>query len=69
MCLTVDTNFIFTKKSNVAKYFFDISNAEISQVRQKLDVILDYKIEVIKKCILQKNVVLNSSMIFKASRA
>ena len=40
MCLTVDTGFIFTKKSNVAKWFFDICNAEIVQCRQNLDVIL-----------------------------
>ena len=36
MCLTVDTSFIFTKKkSNVAKCFFDICNAEMAQCRQK----------------------------------
>ena len=40
MCLTVDTSFVFTKKSNVAKWFFDIFNAEIAQCRQKLDIIL-----------------------------
>ena len=28
---TVDTSFIFTKKSNVAKCFFDICNAEMAQ--------------------------------------
>ena len=28
---TVNTSFIFTKKSNVAKYFFDICNAEMAQ--------------------------------------
>ena len=40
-CLTVDTSFIFTKKSNVAKCFFDISNAdaaEIAQCCQNLDI-------------------------------
>ena len=31
MCTTVDTSFVFTKKSNVAKYFFDICNAEMAQ--------------------------------------
>ena len=31
MCLTLDTSFIFTKKSNVAKGFFDIYNAEMAQ--------------------------------------
>ena len=35
MCLTVDTSFIFTKKSNVAKWFFDICNAVMAQWRQK----------------------------------
>jgi hypothetical protein len=30
MCLTVNTSFIFTKKSNVAKCFFDICNAEMA---------------------------------------
>jgi hypothetical protein len=35
MCLTVDTSFIFTKKTNVAKCFFDICNAEMAQWRQK----------------------------------
>ena len=30
MCLTVHTSFNFTKKSNIAKWFFDISNAEIA---------------------------------------
>ena len=30
---TVSTSFIFTKKYNVAKYFFDIFNAEIAQCR------------------------------------
>ena len=44
MCLTVDTSFIFTKKSNVAKCFFDIFNTEIAQCRQKLDVILGTKV-------------------------
>ena len=34
MCLTVDASFIFTKrKSNVAKWFFDICNAEMAQWR------------------------------------
>ena len=28
MCRTVDTNFIFTKKSDVTKCFFDICNAD-----------------------------------------
>ena len=28
MCTTVDTSFVFTKKSNVAKCFFDICNAK-----------------------------------------
>ena len=28
---TVDTSFIFTKQSNVAKSFFDICNAEMAQ--------------------------------------
>ena len=37
MCLTLDTSFIFTKK-NIAKWFFDISNIEIAQCCQKLDV-------------------------------
>ena len=32
MCLTVDTSFIFTKRSNVAKMFFDICNTEMAQV-------------------------------------
>ena len=32
---TVDTSFIFTKKSNVAKCFFDIINAEMAQWHQK----------------------------------
>ena len=32
------------KKSNVAKWFFDIFNAEIAQCRQKLDVILGTKV-------------------------
>ena len=41
---TVDTSFIFTKKSNVAKCFFDIFNAEIAQCRQQLDVILGTKV-------------------------
>ena len=41
---TVDTSFIFTKKSNVAKSFFDIFNAEIAQCRQKIDVILGTKV-------------------------
>ena len=31
MCLTFDTTFIFTKKSNVRKCFFDICNAEMAQ--------------------------------------
>ena len=31
----VDTSFIFTKKSNVAKCFFDIFNAEIAPCCQK----------------------------------
>ena len=31
MCLTVDTSFTFTKKSNVAKCFFDICNSEMAQ--------------------------------------
>ena len=31
MCLTVDTSFIFTKKSNVEKKKFDICNAEMAQ--------------------------------------
>ena len=31
---TVDKSFIFTKKSNVGKWFFDIFNAEIAQCRQ-----------------------------------
>ena len=44
MCLTVDTNFIFTKKSSVAKWFVDIFNAEIAQCRQKLDIILGTKV-------------------------
>ena len=44
MCLTVDTSFIFTKKSNVANCFFDIFNTEIAQCRQKLDVILGTKV-------------------------
>ena len=44
MCLTVDTSFIFTKKSNVAKCFFDICNAEMAQWCQKLDVILVIKL-------------------------
>ena len=30
MWLTVDTSFISTKKSNIAKCFFDLSNAEIA---------------------------------------
>ena len=55
MSLKVDTSFIFTKKSNVAKWFFDIFNAEIVQGCQKLDVILGTKVvQVIKKCILRK---------------
>ena len=41
---TVDTSFILSKKSNVAKWFFDIFNAEIAQCRQKLDVILETKV-------------------------
>ena len=32
------------KKKNVAKWFFDIFNAEIAQCRQKLDVILGTKV-------------------------
>ena len=44
MSLTVDTRFIFTKKSNVAKWFFDISNAEIAQCHQNLDVNLVIKV-------------------------
>ena len=35
MCTTVDTSFIFTKKSNVVKCYFDICNAEMVQWRQK----------------------------------
>ena len=35
MCFTVDTSFIFTTKSNVAKCFFDICNAEMAQWHQK----------------------------------
>ena len=34
MCLTVDTSLIFTKKSNFAKWFFDICNLEMAQWRQ-----------------------------------
>ena len=33
MCLTVDTSFIFTKKSDVAQWFFEIFNAEMAQWR------------------------------------
>ena len=29
MCATFDTSLIFTKKSNIAKWVFDISNSEI----------------------------------------
>ena len=36
-------------------FFFDISNTDIAQCSQKLDVILGAKVEVIQKCILQKN--------------
>ena len=69
MCLTVDASFIFTKKSNVAKWFFDIFNAEIAQCRQKLDVILGTKVVQFwsyQKMYFTQNVVLNwySSMNF-----
>ena len=36
MCLTVDTSSIFTKKSNFAKCFFDICNAEMAQCLSSL---------------------------------
>ena len=52
MCLRVDTSFVFTKKSNVAKLFFDIFNVEIAQCCQKLDVILGTKV----KCILFRKI-------------
>ena len=51
MCTTVDTSFIFTKRSNVAKCFFDICNAEIGHHFSKSS---DFKIKFIEKCILQK---------------
>ena len=38
MCLKVDTSFIFTKNQTL-QFFFDISNAEIAQCRQNIDVI------------------------------
>ena len=38
MCLTVDTSFILTKKSSVAKCFIDISNAEWHQKSWNLDI-------------------------------
>ena len=37
MCITVDTSFIFTKKSNVAKCDFDICNAEMAHIKN-LDI-------------------------------
>ena len=40
VCTTLGTRFIFTKKSNTVKGFFDICNAEIAQCRKKLDAIL-----------------------------
>ena len=30
LCTTFDRRLIFTRKSNVAKYFFDVCNAEIA---------------------------------------
>ena len=36
MCTTFGTSFIFTKKSNVAKSFFDICNAELAQTLNRL---------------------------------
>ena len=44
MCLTVDTSFIFTKKSIVAKWFFDICKAEMAQCRQKKHEIWTFKV-------------------------
>ena len=43
MSTTLDTSFIFTKKSNVAKWFFDICNDNIEQSCQKLNYILEIK--------------------------
>ena len=44
ICTTSSTRFIFTKKSNFAKCFFDICNAEIAQFHKKLNVILVTKL-------------------------
>ena len=33
MGLTVNTSFIFTKESNIVKYFFDISNTVSPKIR------------------------------------
>ena len=52
--LSVDTSFIFTKKSNVATWFFDVSNAKVVQCCQKLDVIL-FSNKIILKLKLSKN--------------
>ena len=44
MCTTLGTRLIFTKKSNIGKWFFDICNAVIAQCCQKLDVTLVDKV-------------------------
>ena len=51
MCLKVDTSFIFTKKSNVAKCFFDICNAEMAQCCQK-----SWNLDIQSKFSMSKNV-------------
>ena len=57
MCLTVDTSFIFTKKSNVAKWFFVICNAEMAQWLQKswnLDIQSQFSMSKIVQICLKK---------------
>ena len=53
MCITVDPSFTLKKRSNNAKWFFDICNAEIA-VLAKLDLIFINKVNLKLKC--SKNV-------------
>ena len=53
MCTTFGTTFIFTKTSNVAKWFFDICNAVLTKIGRH------FVNKVIAKLKLSKNVVQN----------
>ena len=72
ICTSVDTSFISTKKSNLAKQFFDICNAEMAQSLSslqkseftKLIILIFYVKKLNNKCELDVRVIACNFQVF-----